>query len=56
MCIRDRITIEKNGVSEHYVKKTLDEDGTIAWYRGSDDTEDNKLPDNAALNLSLIHI
>ena len=45
------ITIEKNGVSEHYVKKTLDKDGTIAWYRGSDDTEDNKLPDNAALNV-----
>lgn len=57
------ITIEKNGVSEHYVKKKLDEetpphsrsaeseDGTIAWYRGSDDTEDNKLPDNSALNV-----
>ena len=57
------ITIEKNGVSEHYVKKKLaeetspqsgsaeSEDGTIAWYRGSDDTEDNKLPDNSALNV-----
>lgn len=45
------ITIEKDGVSRHYVKKKLDEDGTIAWYRGSDDTEDNRLPDNSALNV-----
>lgn len=45
------ITIEKDGVTEHYVKKTLDEAGTIAWYRDSADTEDNKLPDNSALNV-----
>lgn len=45
------ITIEKDGVIEHYVKKTLDEAGTIAWYRDSADTEDNKLPDNSALNV-----
>lgn len=45
------ITIEKDGVTEYYVKKTLDEAGTIAWYRDSADTEDNKLPDNSALNV-----
>lgn len=45
------ITIERDGVTEHYVKKKLDEDGGIAWYRDSDDTEDNRLPDNSALNV-----
>lgn len=44
------ITIEKDGVTQHYVKKKVDDKGTIAWYRGSDESEDNKLPDNSALN------
>lgn len=46
----ETITINTDGVSQHYVKKKLDDKGTIAWYRGSDASEDNKLPDNSALN------
>lgn len=46
----ETITIDRDGVRQHYVKKKPDDQGTIAWYRESDASEDNKLPDNSALN------
>ncbi len=45
------VTITKGGESEHYVKKTLDEENDIAWYRDSADSEDNMMDDNSALNV-----
>lgn len=46
------ITVTKAGVSEHYVKKKLDdEEGTIEWYRDNADSPDNKLSDNSGLNV-----
>lgn len=46
------ITITKEGASEHYVKKKLDDkDGTVEWYKDSSDSPDNKLSDNSGLNV-----
>ena len=46
------IMIKKDGTSQNYVKKTLeDEAKTVEWYRDSSDTPDNKLSDNSALNV-----
>lgn len=43
------IKVTKDGNSQYYVKKKLD-DGTIEWYKDSADSEDNKLSDNSGLN------
>lgn len=46
------ITVTEDGETEHYVKKTVDEaEGSIAWYKDSADSEENKLADNSALNV-----
>ena len=46
------ITVTKEGSSEHFVKKKLDDkNGTIQWYRDSVDSPDNKLSDNSGLNV-----
>ncbi|MEY8355684.1 DUF4340 domain-containing protein [Lachnospiraceae bacterium 54-53] len=46
------ITITKADVTEHYVKKKLDDEaGTIEWYRDNTDSPDNKLSDNSGLNV-----
>lgn len=47
--IRD-ITVTKSGVSSHFVKKDVDEEGNIAWYRDSSQSEENRLEDNGQLN------
>lgn len=47
--IRD-ITVTKNGSSSHFVKKDLDDEGNIAWYRDSSQSEENRLEDNGQLN------
>lgn len=48
--IRD-ITITKNGMKKHYVKKDLDKQGNIAWYRDSSDSEDNRINGNGQMNI-----
>ncbi len=46
------ITVTKEGTSEHFVKKKLeDKEGTIEWYRDSADSPDNKLSENTGLNV-----
>lgn len=46
------IAIKKDGTSQNYVKKTLDDEAkTVEWYRDSSDSPDNKLSDNSALNV-----
>ncbi len=47
--IRD-ITVTKDEKQSHYVKKEVDGQGNIAWYRDNADTEANRLKDNAPLN------
>ncbi len=46
------ITITKEGSSEHFIKKKLDDkEGTIEWYRDSVESQGNKLSDNSGLNV-----
>ncbi len=45
------ITITRNGVKEHFVKKETDSQGNIAWYRDSSDSEENRLEGNGQLNI-----
>ena len=45
------ITITRDGVTSHFVKKTADEQGNIAWYKDSSDSEDNRLDSNGQLNI-----
>ena len=47
--IRD-ITVTKEETASHFVKKEVDGQGNIAWYRDAADTEANRLPDNSQLN------
>ncbi|WP_320938241.1 DUF4340 domain-containing protein [Enterocloster lavalensis] len=47
--IRD-IAITKGETTSHFVKKEVDGQGNIAWYRDTADTEANRLPDNSQLN------
>lgn len=47
--IRD-ISVTKDESLSHFVKKEVDGQGTIAWYRDNADTEANRLPDNSQLN------
>lgn len=47
--IRD-ISVTKGGVSSHFVKKDIDDEGNIAWYKDSDQSEENRLEDNGQLN------
>ena len=44
------ITVTKEGKTSHFLKKTIDGEDNIAWYKDSADREENRLPDNAALN------
>ncbi len=45
------ITITKGGVTSHFIKKAVDEQGNIAWYKDSADTEENRLDSNGQLNI-----
>ena len=47
--IRD-IAVTKEETTSHFVKKEVDGQGNIAWYRDNADTEANRLPDNSQLN------
>lgn len=45
------ITITKNGVKKHFVKKEIDDQGNIAWYRDSSESEENRISGNGQLNI-----
>lgn len=45
------ITVTKNGVKKHFVKKETDNQGNIAWYRDSSDSEENRIEGNGQLNI-----
>lgn len=45
------ITVTKDGITSRFVKKTVDSQGNIAWYRNSADSEENRLDDNGQLNI-----
>lgn len=47
--IRD-LSITKDGITSHFIKKEVDGQGNIAWFKDTADTEANRLPDNAPLN------
>lgn len=47
--VRD-LSVTKDGITSHFVKKEVDGQGNIAWFKDSADTEANRLPDNAELN------